>query len=600
MQKAKQFLTKNLVTRLLPLLLVGWFAQSCNNSVEVVDDPPPPPTVRTVDSLPIYSLGGEAFLPDSASWKIGKDSGKAKFALVEKGKSDTAKAIVAAVIEHKTFTDTLKIQYWKFGVLVQTRLYLPDGPDDNDQLDYIGKITQSTNSILLTALYGAHKSADSAKYPLTRQGFLAAYAKMILSGSTEANFPDSLPAGISKDTIQNLVIKGAFEKKLLAKELENLQLGLTPAQITVRIELLITVGILDPKAMDVFFPPSTIKWEDAFGVEGASVKQGESLGLKGKVTSGSKWISTSIEVLNKDNLNVTSQFAITSPPKDTTTLTFAGVAKLIPSADLGTYNVRFTGKNEKGDVTEKLASFDVVKSDDPAVVLAPQITRFQPSGKDTILDFGTESVVIKWKVKDDSRHTILVSLINGMEAKLVKDGADSVYTTEIKLAPGQDSTVRFKATSNSTKSSVDSVVLHRAKDNIKPRITKGNWGYLDTGVVNSAGAYEFGKEEVTVVLNWTISDNYKLHPDSAACIIIGGKVVRRLEVKWEDPKNPLKGTVSYDYAVPNLYSNVTLRVKDAAGLTEDYKVDFVRPQKEGDILAEWDRFNWDAPKVVWQ
>ncbi|MBK9576378.1 MAG: hypothetical protein IPK50_00620 [Fibrobacterota bacterium] len=596
MQKAKQFLTKNLATRLLPLLLVGWFAQSCNNSVVVEDDPPPPPPTRTVDSLPIYSLGGEAFLPDSASWKIGKDSGKATFVKVKTVSKDTA--IVAAKLDHKTFTDTLKVQYWKLGILIQTRLYLSNGNDIPRAVNPGGKIFQGTNSILMAAFYEAH-GKDSAQYPLTRAGFLASYANMVLTGNAKANFPDSLPAGISKDTIRIIVIQLAVKRNILATDLVNTQLGLDRAQLMDLVDKLIGAKILDPGVKDKLFPPSSIKWDETFGVEAASVKQGEILGLKGKVSSGSKWTSQSIEILNKDNLSVTSQFATTSP-KDSTTLIFTGVAKLIPSADLGMYTVRFSGKNEKNETTSQQATFEVVKSDDPAAVLAPQITRIQPSGKDSTLDFGTENVVLKWKVKDDSRHAIVVSLINGMEAKLVKDGADSVYTTEIKLAPGQDSTVRFKATSNSTKSSLDSVVLHRAKDNIKPRITKGNWGYLDTGVINSAGAYEFGKEEVTVVLNWTVSDNYKLHPDSAACILAAGRVVRCLEVKITDPKKPLEGEVSFSYAVPNLYSNVTLRVKDAAGLTEDYKVDFVRPQKEGDILAEWDRFNWDAPKVVWQ
>ncbi|MBK8801037.1 MAG: hypothetical protein IPN71_03085 [Fibrobacteres bacterium] len=600
MQKAKQFLTKHLAVRLLPLLLAGWFAQSCNNSVVVEEEPPPPATVRVNDSLPIYSKRG-ILLPDSASWKMGKDSGDASFVVVADSVVSTdgtpANAIVAARLVRKTLNDTLKIRYWKFGILIQTRLYVADGSDANDLPDYAGKVDQFTNSLLLANLDIARKSADSAKFPLNRTGFVAAYASLIISGSTKANFPDSLPAQISKDTIQDIVIKLAFEKKMLAKDLANLQIGMTPTQITVRIEHLITIGFLDPKAKDSFYPPSTIKWEEAFGVEGTSVKQAIGLGLKGKVTSGTKWASRSIEILNKDKRNVSSQFAITMPT-DSTTLIFTGVAKLIPSADLGSYTVRFSAKNEKGDSTSADATFEVVKSDDTTVVLAPQITRLQPSGKDSLLDFGTEKVIVKWKVKDAAG--IAFSTINGMEASLVKDGEDSVYAVEIKLAPGKDSVVWLKSTSNSKKFSVDSVLVRRAKDGEKPKFERFEWAF-DTAL-NNQGYYQFGKDEVTVTMKWLIEDNFKLHPETPACILSAGKVVRCLDVQAhpKDATNPLKGLVAYDYVVPNLASSIILRVMDAAGNFEDHEVDFVRPQKEGDILAEWDRFNWDAPRVVWQ
>lgn len=591
MQNAKQFLTKTFLVRLLPVVLIGWVSQSCNNSVQVVDDPPAPAPTRTRDSLLVYSVG-DAVLPDAATWKIGKDSGKADFLVVEKRTKDST--IVAAVLDHKVFSDTLKILYWKYGILVQTRLYLPDGADANDLPDYVtgGKILQSSNNLLLAALSDAHK-LDSVLFPLSRVGVTATFASLIVSHDTRLKFPDSLPSGIARDSVEDVVIILAVSKKLLGKDLLETQLGMTLDQIKARLQSLKDQKKVPDDADKILFPPSTMNWVESFGVAAATVKQGESLGLKGVLSTGSPWKKTSIEILDKDGKSVSSQFAITAPA-DSTTLVFTSVAKLIPSADLGAYKVRFSATNEKGDSTSQTANFDVVKSDDPAVVLPPQITRLQPSGKDSTLDFGTETVVVKWKVKDDSRYKIVATAINGMEAVI---GTDSTYSIEVKLAPGKDSVVSFKATSSSTKFSVDAVTLHRSKDLVKPTITKLSWAF--DSALNSAGAYEFGKEDVSVKIKWSIEDNYKFHPDSAACIVIAGKIVSRLDLSV-DPKNPLKAEVSYDYAVPNLYSSVILRVKDAAGNTEDYPVVFVRPQKEGDILAEWDRFNWDAPKVVWQ
>lgn len=591
MHKVKQFLTKNLAVRILPVLLLGWFAQSCNNSVVQEDPPPAPPAAKLVDSIPTYALGGDALRPDSASWKLAKDSGDAKLVLVEKRKNDTS--VIAVRLDHKSFSDTLKVQYWKYGVVIQTRYYLADGPDANDLPDLISKIEVTRNRNLITALTEARKTADSAQYPLSRAGLVAVYANLVLTGSSAVDFPDSLPKGFVKDSIQNLVIVMAAKKGVLAAELTKTQIGLTLPQIEVRISVLIEAKILPADAKDKLIPPSTIKWDEEFAAAASSVKQGETLALKGKVSSGSKWVTRSIDVFNKDNLNVTSQFAITQP-KDSLVLVFTDVVKLISGADLGTYKVQFSGKNEKGDLTTKSATFEVVKSDDPQVVLKPQITRLQPSGVDSVLDFGTETVVVKWKVKDDSRYKIVAASINGMEAKLESD----TFSVTIKLAPGQDSVARLKVTSSSEKTSTDTVLLRRSKDGEKPKILRQNWDFEERR--NSSGAYEFGKEEVKVQLSWVISDNYKLHPDSAACIISGGKVVTCLEVKIPDPKKPLEGVVTYEYSVPNLYSYVLLRVKDAAGNPIEDKVDFVRPQKEGDILAVWDSFNWDAPKVVWQ
>ncbi|HNY31100.1 MAG TPA: hypothetical protein PKO15_09445 [Fibrobacteria bacterium] len=592
MYTVKQFLSKNLAVRILPLVLSGWLVQSCNNSVVEEEPPPPPPVGKSVDSLPIYSLGGDALLPDSASWKIGKDSGNANLVVVEKRKNDTA--IIAVRLDRKSFSDTLKVQYWKYGVLVQTRFYLSDGPDANDLPDLMSKLDQSSNRILLAALADLRRSADSSQYPSSRTGLVAAYANMVLAGSSKVNFPDSLPTGFSKDTIQNLVIVMAVKKGVTAADLVKTQIGLSLPQLEVRINLLIELKVLTSGDKDKLIPPSTIKWESPFELVSTSVKQDEALGLKGKVSTGSKWTTRSIEVFNKDNLNVTSQFAITQP-KDSSILVFDDVVKLIASADLGTYKVQFTGKNEKGDITIQSATFDVVKSDDPQVVLKPQITRLQPSGNDSTLGFGTEAITVKWKVKDDSRYKIVATSINGMEATLESDSTCSVT---IKLAPGQDSVVRLKVTSSSVKTSTDTVLVRRAKDGEKPKITKQNWAF--DSALTSSGAYQFDKQDVKVTMTWSISDNYKFHADSAACILIAGKPVACLEVKTPDSKKPLEGVVSYDYDVPNLYSNVTLRVKDAAGNYETDKVDFSRPQKEGDILAVWDSFNWDAPKVVWQ
>lgn len=413
-----------------------------------------------------FSIGTKdsAFLPDSVDWSAGKQSGRGRFGCVDFNCTDTLS------LAHPLGSDTLRLRLTKFGLHFATFHYTQSGRTPQLARLISSYFHDTVATHLLSSFYDLREAKpDSfAKLPAPNASQLAAfYARLVFTRATGTpRFPDSLPKGMSADSVRRNLVRLGAQAKSTWTDLVAANWGLDSAGIRSITRDLIQAGQILSSDAAALFPAPPVRVPVPLEVAGDLVAGGGEPSIAGRFAWDSGAV-TLVAGVKRGEAAVKTGFDVLLAAAPGSTDTSWSASNLVLRAkegvDTGRYVLWLSVTDSKGRSATAETGFRVV----PAPAGAPQLVRRLPTQQEgNVLPFDSAELRTEWVVRNPANFDDTTFQVDGIRPAKVDD---SLWRVSIPLAPdGKERFLAVKARSKSGAALSDYLKASRSRDTAAP------------------------------------------------------------------------------------------------------------------------------------
>jgi uncharacterized protein (TIGR02145 family) len=468
---------RNTIKSLFGLSLAAGLFASCQSTSS---DPVPTGPMTAFASFNL--MKDSSRIPDSADWTAGKQSGRGRLSCVDFYCTDTLS------LSDALGSEKVQLKVYKLGIQIATFVYTQEGRSSN-LTSAQGTSKNETNLSLLSSFFKLRESKTdsfSKLGTLTSANLVAYYATLVYAKTAGIpKFPDSLPNGMSVDSVQENLVFLASRAGESWSQIAAEKWGLDSTTVRTIMMRLVGAGELLPSDTLVLFPLPPVRILHFLTMDSVDIGGGAVVGVKGEF-SWNKGLTLlpSIEIhTSKGTDNIHFHFPTSRYPSTDTSWLVDGnlFLQVDQDAPTGIDTLVITLKDGNGHLVAARVEFNVVErgsTSQPADSSKPTLSRGEHTD-DTVVWDDVSSLPVSWKVSDNALKSVK---IEGVAVQ----GAAGVFSRTIELV-GSEMVVHLVAIDSSDNQATDSICVRKLA---VPRISPdgGSFFGTQTVTVTAAGA----------------------------------------------------------------------------------------------------------------